>query len=106
MRRCLRPDGVYVTLGGTTWPLLGALVLGPLIGLASRQSMGLMLWWHPFDPTDVTAVAQLVADGTVRPAIDRRYPLDEVVDALRWVHEGEAKGKVLVMMREEGSANG
>ncbi len=104
MRRCLRPDGVYVTLGGTTWPLLGALVLGPLIGLASRRSMGLMLWWHPFDPTDVAAVTQLVADGAVRPAIDRRYPLEEVVDALRWVHEGRAKGKVLVTVGEESGA--
>jgi NADPH:quinone reductase-like Zn-dependent oxidoreductase len=32
----------------------------------------------------------------VRPAIDRRYPLDEVVEALRWVDDGHARGKVVV----------
>jgi NADPH:quinone reductase-like Zn-dependent oxidoreductase len=101
MRRCLRPGGVYVTLGGTAWPLLGALVLGPMIGLLSRESMGLMLWWRPFDPTDVATLAQLVAAGTVVPQIDRRYPLDQVVDALRWVQDGHAKGKVLVTAREQ-----
>jgi NADPH:quinone reductase-like Zn-dependent oxidoreductase len=98
MRRLLRPDGVYVTLGGTTWPILGALVLGPLIGLAGKRSMGLMLWWKPFDPDDVATLGRLVADGAVRPAIDRRFPLDQVVDALRWVQDGHARGKVLVVV--------
>jgi NADPH:quinone reductase-like Zn-dependent oxidoreductase len=101
MRRPLKPDGVYVTLGGATWPILGALVLGPLIGLAGRRSMGLMLWWRPFDPADVATLGQLVADGTVRPAIDRRFGLDQVVDALRWVHDGHARGKVLVVVAHE-----
>jgi NADPH:quinone reductase-like Zn-dependent oxidoreductase len=44
----------------------------------------------------VAALAELYAAGTVRPAIDRRYPLDELVDALRYVDDGHARGKVLI----------
>ena len=38
----------------------------------------------------------LVASGAIRPAIDRRFTLDEIVDALRWVDDGHSKGKVIV----------
>jgi NADPH:quinone reductase-like Zn-dependent oxidoreductase len=58
--------------------------------------MGLMLWWKPFHATDVATLLELVANGTLAPVIDRRYPLDEVVDALRYVDAGHARGKVIV----------
>jgi len=59
--------------------------------------MGLLLWWKPFNAPDVQRVTDLVAAGKVRPTIDRRYSLDQVVEALRWVDEGHARGKVLVI---------
>ncbi|MFL5778169.1 MAG: NAD(P)-dependent alcohol dehydrogenase, partial [Chloroflexota bacterium] len=96
IRRALRPKGVYVTLGGTTWPILGALVLGPLTSLASSRWTGLLLWWKPFKPEDVRTVTGLIAAGKVKPAIDRRFPLGDVVEALRWVNDGHAKGKVVI----------
>jgi NADPH:quinone reductase-like Zn-dependent oxidoreductase len=58
--------------------------------------MGLMLWWKPFAAADLATVTSLVAAGTVRPAIDRRYPLDAVVEALRYADGGDARGKVIV----------
>ena len=39
-----------------------------------------------------------MAAGKVRPFVDRRYPLSQVVEALRHVDEGRAKGKVLITM--------
>jgi NADPH:quinone reductase-like Zn-dependent oxidoreductase len=45
----------------------------------------------------VATVSGLIAQGKVRPAIDRRFPLSQVVDALRWVDEGRARGKVVVL---------
>jgi NADPH:quinone reductase-like Zn-dependent oxidoreductase len=44
----------------------------------------------------------LVAAGQVRPAIDRRFPLSELADALSWVDEGHAKGKVIVTPDRSG----
>lgn len=100
IRRALRPNGVYVTLGGTTWPILAAMALGPVLSRATGRSMGLLLWWKPFHAPDVETVTSLIAAGAVRPSIDRSWPLDEVVEALRWVDEGKARGKVLLTVAE------
>jgi len=97
VRRALVPGGVYVTLGGTSWPILASILAAPFISMAVGRRMGLLLWWKPFNPPDVERVTGLMAAGRVRPAIDRRFALDQVVDALRWVDEGQAKGKVLVI---------
>ena len=55
-----------------------------------------MLWWKPFHGRTSNGWAELFAAGKFRPAIDRRYPLDEVVDALKLVNDGQAKGKVVI----------
>jgi len=97
IRRALNPGGVYVTLGGTARTILAAMLLGLVVSLVSDKHMGLLIWWKPFNPPDIKRVTDLIAEGRVRPAIDRRYPLDQVVDALRWVDDGHARGKVLVI---------
>ena len=96
VRRALRPKGVYVTLGGATSRILQCTLLGPLMSLRGDQWTGLMLWWKPFNAKDVATLKELIASGKVKPVIDRRFPLSEVVDALRWVDEGHAKGKVVL----------
>jgi NADPH:quinone reductase-like Zn-dependent oxidoreductase len=96
VRRALRPKGVYVTLGGTTLSIFGSLLLGPLISRFSDRWSGLLLWWKPFNPDDVDTLKELIAAGKVKPIIDRRYPLDDIVGALRWVDEGHARGKVVI----------
>jgi NADPH:quinone reductase-like Zn-dependent oxidoreductase len=95
-RRSLKPGGTYVTLGGTAWQILASLTAGPLVSLFSDRKSGLMLWWKPFRKEDIAAVAAMIAAGKVAPAIDRRFPLSEVVEALRYVDDGHARGKVLL----------
>jgi NADPH:quinone reductase-like Zn-dependent oxidoreductase len=96
VRRALRPKGVYVSLGGSTFPLLQAMLVGSLISLASDKWSGLMLWWKPMRAEDIATVKELIAAGKLKPVIDRRYPLSEVVEALKWVNDGHAKGKVVI----------
>jgi NADPH:quinone reductase-like Zn-dependent oxidoreductase len=96
VRRALRPKGVYVTLGGTSMPLLAAMTLGPVITAATDKWTGLLLWWKPFNADDVATVTDLIATGKVKPIIDRRFPLSEVIEALRYVDDGHAKGKVII----------
>ncbi len=96
VRRALRPKGVYITLGGGGSRIFQALLAGPLMKLATGKQMGLMLWWKPFKSEDVATLLELIAAGKLAPVIDRRYPLTEVVEALRWVDDGHAKGKVIV----------
>jgi NADPH:quinone reductase-like Zn-dependent oxidoreductase len=102
-RRALRPRGAYVALGASTsWLLIGGMLSGPLVSVASDRWVGLMLWWKPFDPEDVRTLKVLLAAGTLKPVIDRRYPLTEVVGALRYVDDGRAMGKVVITMPESG----
>jgi len=100
VRRALKPSGVYVTLGGETGDILSGLVAGPLISRFSDRWSGLMLWWKPMHRPDVETLAKLIADGKVKPFIDRRYPFSKVVDALRQVEDGRSQGKVVITMDE------
>jgi NADPH:quinone reductase-like Zn-dependent oxidoreductase len=45
---------------------------------------------------DVAALARLIEAGTVTPVIDRTYPLIEAPDAIRYLEEGHARGKIVV----------
>ena len=96
VRRALRRGGVYVTLGGTSIPILAAILVAPFVSLSSGKRMGLLLWWKPFNRPDVARLIDLIAAGSVVPRIDRRFRLDEIVHALRYVDEGRALGKVIV----------
>ena len=98
IRRALRPNGVYVTLGGTARPIFAALLVGLVITKATDKWMGLLIWWKPFKVEDVETLKELIAAGKVKPVIDRRFPLSEVVDALRYVDDGRASGKVVITM--------
>ncbi len=95
-RRALKPNGVYVLVGGPTSRIFGALLLGPLISLAGNKKLGLMMGWKPFKQEDVAYLKELIEAGKLAPVIDRRYPLAEVPEALRFLEAGQAKGKVVI----------
>ena len=83
--------------GGSTRRIVGCLLLGPLILLAGSRKMG-FLWWKPFRKKDVVVLTELIEAGKVRPVIDRRYPLREVPDALRYLEEGHVQGKIVITL--------
>lgn len=96
VRRALRPQGVYVTLGAPSFPVFAASLLGQVASAFGDKWTGLLLWWRPFDPTDVATLKELIAAGKLRPTIDRRFSLSDVVAALRHVDQGRARGKVVI----------
>ena len=97
IRHALRPGGVYVMVGGPTSRIFTALFLGPLVSLVGSRKMGLLLWWKPFNPDDLALLTKLIEDGKLIPVIDRRYPLEKVVAALRYLDEGRAMGKIVIL---------
>lgn len=99
-RRALKPDGVYITMGGTTGTLFTALVGTLVLSRVGSKWSGLMLWWRPMHRPDVDRLRELLAAGKVTPRIDRRYRLEEVVQALRWVEDGHARGKVVITVAD------
>ncbi len=76
--------------------LLEYLFIAPVLNRFSDRHAGIMLAWSPFKDTEVQTLLDLIEAGKLRTTIDRRFTLDEVVEALRWVDEGRATGKVIV----------
>ena len=58
--------------------------------------------WKPIHPPDVVRLKELIAAGQLRPVIER-YPLHQVVEALRHVEDGRARGKVVITIDEPPS---
>lgn len=92
-RRALSPRGKYVLIGGSVARLFQVLLLGPLISIA-RKKMGFMI--ARVNKNDLLFLKELLETGKVVPVIDRCYPLSEVADALRYLEEGHARGKVII----------
>ena len=96
VRHALRPKGVYIAMGGPASWLLQALLVAPVISAATGKHLGLLLWWKPFKAEDVATLKELIAAGKLEPVIDRRFPLSQIVDALRHVDDGQSRGKVVI----------
>jgi NADPH:quinone reductase-like Zn-dependent oxidoreductase len=93
-KRALRPKGIYVCIGGSMTRYLQAMFLGPLISMMGSKKMGTV--FGPPNQKDVVFLIELFEAGKVVPVIDRRYPLSEVPEALRYLEEGHARGKVVI----------
>jgi NADPH:quinone reductase-like Zn-dependent oxidoreductase len=93
----LRPNGVYVMVGGAMAPMFQAMFLGPLISMAGRKKMGIYKG-KPFNQDDVVFIKELLETDKVTPVIDRSYPLSEVPEALRYQEQGHAPGKIVITM--------
>jgi NADPH:quinone reductase-like Zn-dependent oxidoreductase len=92
--RALRPNGVYFCAGGAVRVLFGALMLGPWIRRTTGKSVRLLI--VPQDRKVLQAVTELCAERRLVPSIDRRYPLSQAREALRYVSEGRQRGKVVI----------
>ncbi len=99
-RRALRPEGVYVMVGSSKAhlyrALLQALLVGPVISRTGGPKMGFML--AKSNQKDLAFLKELLEAGKVVPVIDRRYLLSETAEALRYLEEGHARGKVVITM--------
>jgi len=71
--------------------------LGSLISMTGSKKMGTVMW-RPNKKEDLALLEELFEAGKVVPVIDRRYPLSEVPEALRYLEEGHARGKVVITM--------
>ena len=93
-QRALNPKGTYVTTGGSMAQVSQAMLQGPWISMTGSQKMGNMLA-RP-NQKDLVFLKELLAAGNIVPVIDRHYPLRAVPEALWYLEEGHARGKVVI----------
>ena len=94
--RALRPNGTYFFVGGSVATLFQILFLGPLMRKMTGKNIRILMVAQ--NRKDLIAVTELCEAGEIRPVIDRKYPFSEVPEAMRYVGEGRAKGKVIITM--------
>ena len=96
-RKALKPGGVYLSMGGNGIWILSYFAAALTFSLTrGGVHMGLMPGWRPFHPDDVAILRELVAQGAIKPRIDRRYPFSELVTALSDVNDGRNRGKIVI----------
>ena len=96
-KRALNPKGICVVAGFTTMPhmLFQVLFLGAWVTRSGDKKIGLMGTANP-NKKDLVFIEELLEDGKVVPVIDRHYTLGEVAEAIRYLEEGHARGKVVI----------
>jgi NADPH:quinone reductase-like Zn-dependent oxidoreductase len=104
-RRALQPKGICVMIGGggpNDGGLVGpmarpvkALLMSPFIS----QKMGMFM--AELNKKDLTTLGDLMQSGKVTPVIDRTYPLSQIAEAIRYLEQGHARGKVIITIAQD-----
>jgi len=100
-RRALSQDGIYVMAGGGWAQILQVMFLGPILSLIRSNKMCSFV--TKMNNTDLVLLKDLLEAGKVVPVIDRHYPLSDVAEALRYLEEGHAQGKVVITIEQSKS---
>jgi NADPH:quinone reductase-like Zn-dependent oxidoreductase len=97
-RRVMTPEAILVIVGGPShdpwlgpvWQMLKGLMFSPLV------SQKFAVFLADLNATDLAVIGDLMQQGKVTPVIDRRYPLTRAAEAMSYLEEGRARGKVIV----------
>jgi NADPH:quinone reductase-like Zn-dependent oxidoreductase len=98
LRRALAPRGTLIIIGGETggrW--LGGFdraLRAPMLSLFVQQQLASVMCSE--NATDLLVLTELIESGKLSPVIDKTYPLSQVPDAIRYMQEGRARGKVVI----------
>jgi NADPH:quinone reductase-like Zn-dependent oxidoreductase len=95
-RRSLSPGGTYVNAAGSMAQLFQVMLLGPLLSMTgSRKMRGFVA---KRNQKDLAFMKELLEAGRVVPVIERRYSLGQAAEAVRYVEEGHARGKIVITL--------
>jgi NADPH:quinone reductase-like Zn-dependent oxidoreductase len=96
--RALRPNGMYVTVGGSISRLIQALMLGPFISMFSKKKVAIVALKAN---KDLGYMNELFEAGKIKPVIDGAYRLEKAPDAFRFFAESRHIGKVVITVQDE-----
>jgi len=105
-KHALTAQGKLVMVGGQVdnWliGILGSAIYAKILSPFVSQTFGMML--AELNPEDLTILGDLMQTGKVTPVIDRTYKLSEVPEALRYLEQGHARGKVIISVADDSKS--
>ena len=94
--RALKRGGRYFAVGGSVATFLQLFLLAPWVRRASGKHIALLVVDR--NQNDLVAISELCESGRILPVIDKRFPLRDTSEALRYLGDGHAKGKVVITL--------
>jgi NADPH:quinone reductase-like Zn-dependent oxidoreductase len=95
-KRALTPRGIYVMAGGTMAQIFQSILLGSLMSENGGRKMGGVS--AKSNQNDLLQIKELFEAGKIESVVDRKYPFSETAEALRYLGEGHARGKIVITM--------
>jgi NADPH:quinone reductase-like Zn-dependent oxidoreductase len=102
-RRVLSPRGIYVVVGGGLFQIFQAMLLAPFLSLISRKKTRFFI--ANINQKDLDILRGLLEARKVVPVIDRRYPLRHTAEAIRYLEEGHAQGKIVITVEHNSDTD-
>ncbi|MFN2284603.1 MAG: NAD(P)-dependent alcohol dehydrogenase [Anaerolineae bacterium] len=102
-KRSLNPNGICVISGGgdgSIFQLPVDMLRGWWISKTEHKKVGSFM--ANINQKDLTFMKELLESGQVKPVIEQRYPLSETAEALRYLGEGHARGKIVINVDHAG----
>lgn len=100
-KRALKPGGICSVAGFSTLSrLLQVALLGGLVTMTGSRKIGLMGAAQP-NKKDLNIIKEYLETGKLKAVIDRKYPLERTAEAIAYLEEGHARGKVIITIQEE-----
>ena len=93
-RRALSQDGIYVIAGGALPQIFQAMLLAPLLSRIGSKKTCFFI--ANINQKDLVSLKVLLEAGKIVPVIDRRYPLSDAAEALRYLEQRHAQGKIVL----------
>jgi NADPH:quinone reductase-like Zn-dependent oxidoreductase len=102
-KRSLKPNGICVLAGGTVGSIVQILA-GMLTAwwISKTGSKKMQSFLAKITQGDLTAMKKLLESGKVKPVIDRRFALKDTAEALRYLGQGHARGKIVITVEHAG----
>jgi NADPH:quinone reductase-like Zn-dependent oxidoreductase len=92
-KQMLTPKGIFVMVGGALSQVIKTLVFGSFLSLGSKKMRSLAA--KP-NTRDLEFMIKLVESGEIKSVIDRYYPLEQTAEAMKYLNQGHARGKVVI----------
>ncbi|MFJ5761005.1 NAD(P)-dependent alcohol dehydrogenase [Neobacillus sp. NPDC093182] len=93
-KRALKPNGIFIHVGGSEAQMFQAMTLGAWISKTSNKKVSTFL--QRANQKDLVFLKELLETGKIKPVIDRQYKLSDVREAFRYFEQGHAQGKVVI----------